>query len=196
MKTVIPKSEARRQVIQRKNDITQGELKSKFNLILQRLKADDDFIRAKSVFCYVTGRHGEIESRQLIDYMADCGKSVFIPKLNINSKTFSRFHFEGWNKLSKNNNGYLEPATSSLDDMGDIDLFIIPSVAATSYGHRIGYGGGYYDKFLRSTYTLKFTLVYEFQIFEYIESTSNDIRVDKIFTERRVLNTREKYTRF
>jgi len=64
-------------------------------------------------------------------------------------------------------------------------------MAVSLKGQRVGYGGGYYDKILRNTHASKIVPVFEFQIFENIETDAGDIRIDKIVTERRIINTRE-----
>jgi 5-formyltetrahydrofolate cyclo-ligase len=97
----------------------------------------------------------------------------------------------GWEYLIKNSEGYLEPHVGIDEDLSDIDLVIVPALAISIHGQRVGYGGGYYDKLLRKTFATKITLAFEFQLFDYIESNFHDTRVDKIVTERRVINTRE-----
>ncbi|MGE5680795.1 MAG: 5-formyltetrahydrofolate cyclo-ligase, partial [Bacillota bacterium] len=51
-------------------------------------------------------------------------------------------------------------------------------------------GGGHYDRLLKKAYAPKYVLAFEFQIFDNIETDLHDVRVDKIITERRVINTR------
>ena len=96
----------------------------------------------------------------------------------------------GWDSLVKNSEGYWETKLGLDEDLSDIDIIIVPALAVSTQGHRIGYGGGYYDKLLRDTHAPKYVLAFEFQLFEYIESTPKDIRVDKIITERRVISTK------
>jgi 5-formyltetrahydrofolate cyclo-ligase len=192
LKTLIPKSEARKLVVQRRSEISYSEIKSKTKSIIDKLGLIDDFVLSDRIFCYVNSRPGEVDTRTLIDYMAGQGKSVFLPKLNKESKSFRRFHFMGWDSLMKNSEGYWEPKLGLDEDLSDIDIVIVPALAVSINGQRIGYGGGYYDKLLRDTQAPKYVLAFEFQLFEYIESTPHDIRVDKIITERRIINTRDQ----
>ena len=71
-------------------------------------------------------------------------------------------------------------------------MIIIPCVAVSMTGQRVGHGGGYYDDFLRKTYAPKYVLAFEFQIFNEIERQYHNIRIDKIITERRIIDTHEK----
>jgi 5-formyltetrahydrofolate cyclo-ligase len=191
LKTLISKSEARRIVVEKRKTISEEEIRSKTKLIIERLSAVDDFIHAKKIYAFISSRQGELNTRFFIDFMIDSGKSVVLPKLNKLSKKFFHANFLEWDNLVKNDDGYYEPPTVFDDDLSDIDLFIVPAMAVSLKGQRVGYGGGYYDKILRNTHASKIVPVFEFQIFENIETDAGDIRIDKIVTERRIINTRE-----
>ena len=196
LKTLIPKSEARKIVVQRRAEHTENELKTKTKRIIERLSQTDDFVFAKAIHCYIASRPGEVDTRTLIDYMSSSGKVVILPKLNKLKKEFRRCQFMGWDHVTKNSEGYFEPVYGMDEDMSDIDLIIVPALAVSISGQRIGYGGGYYDKLLKQTFAPKVVLAFEFQIFDYIESTHQDTRIDKIITERRVINIKDKITTY
>ncbi len=189
VKTVIPKALARKLVLERRREISEAEIRRKTQKIIQRLQEVDEFIHAKTVHCYIASREGEIDTRMLINLMQTLGKTIVVPKLNPVSKTFMRGCFTGWDELMLNEEGYLEPKIGFNDNLDDIDLIIVPAVAVSIHGHRIGYGGGYYDKLLKNLFAPKIVLALELQLFDAIESFPNDIRVDKIVTELRVINT-------
>lgn len=191
LKTLISKSEARSIVVEKRKTISEEEIRSKTKLIIERLSAVDDFIHAKKIYAFISSRQGELNTRFFIDFMIDSGKSVVLPKLNKLSKKFFHANFLQWDNLVKNDDGYYEPPTAFDDDLSDIDLFIVPAMAVSLKGQRVGYGGGYYDKILRNTHASKIVPAFEFQIFENIETDAGDIRIDKIVTERRIINTRE-----
>lgn len=190
LKTLIPKSEVRRIVVKRRKEITHEEIRSKTKRIVERLSALDEFIYAKKVHSFISTKEGEIDTRYLIDYMASSGKPVVIPKLNKQSKTFQHANFSGWEGLIKNQDGYYEPPVGFDDDLSDIDLIIVPAMAVSILGQRVGYGGGYYDKLLKNVRAVKIVPAFEFQVFENIETEIHDMRIDKIVTELRVINTR------
>jgi 5-formyltetrahydrofolate cyclo-ligase len=193
LKTLIPKSEARKLAIQRKSEISPEELKKQTNIIIERFSVMDDFVHAKTVHCYLSSRPGEFDTRRLIDLMDSCGKTIVIPKMNQVSRTLQRFYFTGWENIVKNSEGFLEPRSGVNEDNNDIDLFIVPALAVSTVGHRVGYGGGFYDKMLKNTYAPKAVLVSEFQVFDSIEYTPQDVRMDRIITERRIINTRDSF---
>ncbi|MFH0733395.1 MAG: 5-formyltetrahydrofolate cyclo-ligase [bacterium] len=192
LRTLIPKSEARKLVVQRRMEHPETELKTKTKRIIERLSQTDDFIFAKTIHCYIASRPGEVDTRALIDFMVNYGKVVIIPKLNKLKKEFRRCQFLDWEHITRNSEGYLEPQYGMDEDMSDIDLVLVPSLAVSLSGHRVGYGGGYYDKLLKQTFAPKIVLAFEFQIFDYIESNVHDTRIDKIITERRIINIQDR----
>lgn len=194
LKTLIPKSEARKLSIQRKSEISPEELKKQTIKIIERFSVMDDFIHAKTIHCYLSSRPGEFDTRRLIDMMDRCGKAIVVPKMNQISRTLQRFYFTGWENIIRNSEGFLEPKSGINEDNNDIDIFIVPALAVSTLGQRVGYGGGFYDKMLRNTYAPKIALAFEFQVFDSIEYTPQDVRIDKIVTERRIINTRETFT--
>lgn len=191
VKSLIPRAEARKIVLERRREISEIEVKRKTQKIIERLSMLDEFVNAKTIHCYVSSRPGEVDTHALITIMEAWGKSIVIPKLNSHSESFIRGNFSGWNDLMVNEEGYLEPKVGINDDLDDIDLFIVPSVALTSFCRRIGYGKNYYEKLLKNSFAPKISLAFEFQIFDNIELTNNDILLDKIVTELRVITAHQ-----
>jgi len=189
--TLFTKSEARRTVVNRRKEFQPEELYRKSKLIIDRLIASDDFHFAKKIHTYIASRPGEIDTHYLIDKMEGLGKTIILPKLHKQSKKFHRANFMGWEHLAKNSDGYIEPLIAFDEGLSDIDLIIVPTIAVSLVGQRVGYGGGYYDSLLKQTHSTKIVLAFELQIFNYIETELHDVRIDKIITELRTINTRE-----
>lgn len=189
--TLIPKSEARKKVLEKRRSVTPAEASLKTERIIARLKQADEFTYAKKIHIYVSNRPGEVDTRKIIDFAVGWGKEVFLPKFQKENGTFRRAQFTGWENLVQNSDGYWEPVLFSGEDLADIDLFIVPAVAISKSGQRVGQGGGHYDRLLKNTFVPKLVVAFEFQVFDYIESDLHDVRIDKIITELRVINTRE-----
>ncbi|MGE5429521.1 MAG: 5-formyltetrahydrofolate cyclo-ligase [Syntrophomonadaceae bacterium] len=189
--TLIPKSEARKKVLEKRRSVTPAEASLKTERIIARLKQADEFTYAKKIHIYVSNRPGEVDTRKIIDFAVGWGKEVFLPKFQKENGTFRRAQFTGWENLVQNSDGYWEPVLFSGEDLTDIDLFIVPAVAISKSGQRVGQGGGHYDRLLKNTFVPKLVVAFEFQVFDYIESDLHDVRIDKIITELRVINTRE-----
>ena len=191
-KPPIPKTDARKLVLERRKELTRGEIHDKSNRIFERLIEVDDFVYANKILAYVSSHYGEVDTKNFINYSVGCNKSIFLPKFYSGQKKIKRFHFTDWDDLVINEEGFREPKIGFDDDMSDIDMIIAPCVAVSMNGQRVGLGGGYYDNLLRKTYAPKYVLAFESKIFNEIERHYHDIRIDKIITERRVIDTHEK----
>jgi 5-formyltetrahydrofolate cyclo-ligase len=102
-----------------------------------------------------------------------------------------RFQFTGYNELIRNDLDFLEPRMGIEEDLIDIDLIIVPCVAVSLLGEGIGFERMNYNLLLRNSFAPKVVLAFEFQVFNRIEYERPDIRIDRIITERRIINTRE-----
>ena len=108
------------------------------------------------------------------------GKSLLLPKIiddNIEFRIVSNLE-----KLEKGRFEIMEPK-DSCERTEKIDCILIPTVGISESGVRLGYGHGYYDKFLSSTDAMKISLTYSKQIVKSIPSDSHDIKIDWIVTE-------------
>ena len=93
------------------------------------------------------------------------------------------YYFEGYDTLQPGTYGVLEPVGGVLATDTDA-LFIMPGVAFDRENHRIGYGGGYYDRYLeRPNQHFKIALAYQFQVYQQIPFERFDIQPDLILTE-------------
>lgn len=76
-----------------------------------------------------------------------------IPRVNTKTETLEHFFYEGLHQLEKNKWGILEPKQGVPAPLDKIDLVLVPLLAFDKNGHRVGYGKGYYDKFLSACKT-------------------------------------------
>lgn len=139
---------------------------------------------ATGIFIYV-GFGSEIETTAIIEKILRDKKRVFIPRTNIKEKTMDAVEILSLDNLEKNIYGIYEPRIGlKAISKEEIDLVILPGVAFDKQGGRIGYGGGYYDKYLSKIHSnvLKVALAYDFQIIDKIPLESHDILADRIIT--------------
>ena len=86
--------------------------------------------------------------------------------------------------------GIPEPTTDACVKIEDVDIVIVPGVAFSADGARIGYGGGYYDRLLtwiKGTVPIV-ALAYEEQIFDELPAEGHDIGMDSIITPERIIS--------
>lgn len=187
-KAPIPKAVAGKIVRERAAELTGIELKNKSTAIIDRLTNSDDFNYADKIFAYFSVSDKIVNTESLINIAQEQGKSVFLPKRT--GAIPERFQFTGYNELIRNDLDFLEPRIGIEEDLSDIDIIIVPSVAVSLLGERIGFERMNYNSLLRNSFASKVVLAFEFQVFNRIEYERQDIRIDRIITERRIINTR------
>ncbi len=132
----------------------------------------------------------EVITRDIIKYLLKNKREVYLPKCDVNTKTFVPIKISSENFLNKTNvYGISEPADEDgIISTDKIDCAIIPGIVFDTKGNRIGFGSGYYDKFLNNNPSVyKIGLCYEFQLTENIITDEFDIPMDMIITEKRVI---------
>lgn len=190
IKTPIPKFEALKIVKGRRKEISAFELKNKTSSIIERLANADDFIYADKIFMYLSTIPEIVDTRTLIEYALGCGKSVFLPKQESSGK-LRRFQLSSFDELVIDSDGFYAPRLGIEEDLSDIDLIIVPCAAVSLFGQLVGYGKVNYNMILRNNFSVKYVLAFEFQIFHRIEYERRDLLIDRIISERRIINTRE-----
>ena len=140
-----------------------------------------DFSLYKNFFIY-NSFNGEVETSRLIEYLLTQNKVISYPVIdgdnmvagipNSSDITISKFKTK-------------EPKDYTI--MKSVEVCFVPLLAFDKNKNRLGYGKGYYDKFLSSNPCLKIGLAYDFQLSEDIVSQPWDIPLDIIITESKII---------
>lgn len=127
--------------------------------IIERIEATHSFKNAKTILIYYP-IHNEVDLRELVRRHKD-EKTFLLPVTHRHSMEARRY--EGEDKLKRGRFSVPEPQTEPWK--GDIDLILVPGVVFDKKLHRIGRGGGYYDKFLaKNRKARKVGVCYDFQL--------------------------------
>ncbi|HBF44294.1 MAG TPA: 5-formyltetrahydrofolate cyclo-ligase [Clostridiales bacterium] len=176
------KKEIRKEMLKKRDALQKGYVKKQSEKVFKLLKTINAFLNAESFFIYVDFRN-EIKTDKIINFLKN--KLVLLPK--IGGEEMYAVKKEEETKLNKY--GILEPKSSNAYT-GKIDVCIIPLVACSKKGDRIGFGKGYYDKFLKSTNSLKIGLAYSWQVLDNFESEPFDEKLDIIVTEKEIIEVK------
>ena len=150
-----------------KNEIRKKNLKLRYEIenrncldekIQKTLFLQDFFKNAKTVMTYVSYK-SEPDTLKIIEKMLSEGKTVCAP-VCLGGGIMETYELSSLSELSPSNMGILEPKREKKIAPSDIDLLIVPLCAFNKDGHRIGYGGGYYDRFLSKTDIITVGLCY------------------------------------
>ena len=148
-----------------------------------------EYKNSKVVFVYVS-MGDEINTIEILKKLFEDKKVVAVPKIFKDSKRMEALRIDSFDDLNqKGAFGILEPSFDAENISELIDLTIVPGLAFESSGKRVGYGGGYYDKFFKVyPRSKKVALCYDYQIVEDTYSQDYDQAVDKIISESRIID--------
>lgn len=183
------KNEIRKIIRERKQLLTRERQQEAEIQCLERLRQTNQWKKASYILTYVSYNR-EMGTHHLIKQAWLEGKKVAAPRVEGRKMNF--YFFSSMAELSKSEQQILEPGTASPVPAsflsGDAALLIMPGVAFDLERNRIGYGGGYYDKYLEEHPNCgKIALAYDFQIFDHLTKEPHDQRPDRILTETRTI---------
>lgn len=178
------KDNLRKVILAKRASLSPAEIKNKSDEIRKRLFSLREFKEAEVVMFFVSYR-SEVNTHKMIS-QALKGKIVAVPKTS--SRSMVPSIITSMKELSPNKKGILEPKKIRKIGLKDIDVVIVPGIAFDKKCHRLGYGRGYYDKFLKKVpNAVKIGLAFDLQIVKDMPHEKHDIPVNKVITEKRIL---------
>ena len=179
----IMKNQLRQNMLSMRKSMNFCDVQQKSQKIFEHLKKQKEFLNSKNIMIYLSCNN-EVDTTHIINFCLENNKCVCVPKITaqgvmmavkINNLDFN-------NEFIKNKYGIYEPKSNCEIKPGDIDLIIVPMVASDTKLNRIGYGGGYYDRFLLKTNAYKIGLCYDFQLIKdaLLPTEDTDIKMDMV----------------
>jgi 5-formyltetrahydrofolate cyclo-ligase len=177
--------------------LSREEVLTKSARIKKLLFGLSEFTMAKTIAFYVAKQAGrEVETEEMIKESLMAGKRVLVPIVDKAARKIFFSELRDYDsELAPGEFDILEPKPSyrRLVPATESDLMIVPALVFDLQGHRLGYGGGYYDRLLRELASIKPSLpfvglAYELQVVDKLPKTSRDVPVNILVTEKRVLH--------
>ena len=164
-----------------RNSMDQESRKTHSSQITEQIFALPEVLAAKTLFVYVSFR-SEVQTHGLINRLLGLKKDICIPFID-SSDRMQMARFVGWDDLAIDTFGVLVPRCPQIEKK-KIQAAIVPGLAFTQQGARIGYGKGHYDRFFAgSDIETKIGLAFDSQIVEQIPTESFDQTMDYVVTE-------------
>ena len=182
----LTKKEIRRTVRERRKALTEEMEASRSERIRSFVCGLPEYREAEVIYCYVDYNH-EVRTWPIMEQAVRDGKQVAVPR--VDGETMEFYRIRGQEDLESGYSGILEPkqglpAVSDGTDAGKRALFLMPGVAFDRNHHRVGYGGGFYDRYLEAHPELvTAALAYECQIFAAVPFETFDILPQILITE-------------
>lgn len=190
------KAYIRREMTQKRNLVTPEQRKSWSEAACAKAQLLLESRSARSFMVYVPFR-SELDLSKLIEWGWETGKTVIVPRCLAADRSMTLHSLKNWDELASGAYGIMEPdpAISPLIDHDYlIDAIFVPGLAFDHRGGRLGYGGGYYDRFAESRQadlkssaaTLWIGTAFEMQLIEHVPLEDHDLPMDGILTEQHI----------
>lgn len=168
----------RQKIRQMKRDMTEEEIVVAGQKLAQKLYATEQYRQASTIYGYLPYNQ-EVRTVPMLEQALADGKKVAVPKVYGDEMKF--IYMTDLSAVEKSDMGIPEPVEDGPVGDDPAALVLMPGLAFTTRGDRMGYGGGYYDKFLAAEPNHPtVALCYEFQMVESLPTQDHDIPVDVV----------------
>lgn len=198
------KEELRKQYLVLRKKLSKDAVRVKSRQICAKLAALKQLEEAQSVSAYLPIQN-EVDTREIINYLKNSGKKVFLPKFANGNWGFAEF--TDWQELETGPYGIVQPTdppdTSDVSQDAplhtsevklDLNVAIIPGIAFDQKGVRLGYGKGVFDRLLGNSKAIKIGLAYDFQIVDMLPKEAHDLAMDLVITEAGVISDKQSFS--
>lgn len=187
------KKDLRKELLKKRKSLSNLDVLKKSSQIEKRLFKMNEYKKSQMILYYIS-YDNEVCTHYMIKNSLLEGKNVVVPLSNKKNITLILSKLDKWDDLKIGSYKILEPKKEYIKrvSIDKIDLIIVPGVGFDKQGNRIGHGIGYIDKLLQdSNYASHIGLAFELQIVDSISTEKHDISVNKIITEKRIINCSE-----
>lgn len=170
----------RRVILKKRNRLSKEDIAQKSKIIKEDVFSSKEYKNSKTIMFYVSFG-SEVNTLEMIKESLK-KKTVCVPI--VKGPMIVPSIISSIKELNKKNDyGILEPLKIKKIKKQDIDLVIVPGVVFDKENHRIGYGKGYYDDFLKDFKGKTMGLAFKLQVLEIIPKDEWDIKLDKVISE-------------
>ncbi|MCF8010352.1 MAG: 5-formyltetrahydrofolate cyclo-ligase [Clostridiales bacterium] len=185
------KKKLRKEVLGERGALGEQSLADKSSDITSNILKMKEYQRAETIMVYVDFRN-EVQTGEFIQAAMSAGKKIAVPLTDIENKRLIPSELKNYpGDLVPGAYGIPEPASDCLRPIepADFDMILIPGVAFDEEGNRLGYGGGFYDRFLLNTRKdcIWLAPAYELQLKPCVYPDKHDCPVHFIVTEKKIL---------
>ena len=184
---MLSKKKIRKNMLKQRKELSPSEVSANSLRITQRLLLLD-VVKKSNCFHLYFPINNEVDTTELIKYLWKHNKTVIMPRTDFENKTLKNSIITSFDQLEETTFSMMEPKAYLDSFTGHIDIVLVPGVAFDRSTNRMGYGGGFYDRFLNTTSAIKIALSHHFQLMDSIPSEEHDVRMDYIITEEEIID--------
>lgn len=182
MKDNAEKIALRRVLLEKRDGISSDLMKISSKKIQKNLKKIEQFRNAEKIACYYP-IGSEVYTQDIIQEALSNGKQVSLPKVIGDDLVFKKI--ADFKSLEKGRFDIMEPK-DNCPVLDNPDVIVVPAVGISRDGVRLGYGYGFYDRYLSKSTALKIGITFAKQVVKTIPATENDVKMDVVVTEEGV----------
>lgn len=179
----VEKARLRKQLLDSRDSLSQDFIDITSKQIQDNLRKIDVYRNAKSIGAYYS-IGSEVKTQNILQDIIKSEKELSLPKVVKKDLVFKRI--SSLSDLEQGNFSVMEPK-DNCPIIKKIDVIIVPAIATTKDGYRLGYGFGYYDRYLSDKKIKKIALCYSKQIIKSFPVSDHDVKMDYIVTEDKVI---------
>lgn len=162
-------------------------VESKSKIIVKKIIESNFYAEAKNIMVYIPHKK-EVNIRNFIDIAWRENKKILVPKTDSIEKKMNPYVIKSWEDLKIGNYNIYEPKTYNKTPflIDEIDVILVPGIIFAKDGYRIGYGGGFYDRFFSRINNIPIIVgvAYDFQVLDSIPFDKYDYSMNLIITEK------------
>lgn len=171
----------RRDIGTKKRAMTMEQIETASQRLTDRFLESDAYKNARSIYAYLPYNQ-EIRTWNIVKHALEDGKRVAVPKCYGEIMKF--LWIDNLDHIAPGAFNIPEPIADEPEADDETALILMPGLAFDPEGHRLGYGGGFYDRYLAEhhNHTLV-ALCYDFQLFDHLETEAHDIPVNFVIAD-------------
>ena len=185
------KQTLKQQILEKRTSLSREEIKEKSNKIKNNLFSLKEFNEAKNIMLYISFNTESDTQKIIRELLNKKEKIIVVPYVIKGDLRLHLSELKNINELEPKTFGILEPKEMYIREFNPdkLDLVIVPGIAFDKKGHRIGYGYGYYDRFLKTIKkkAVKIGLAFDFQLIENIPEEEHDVPMNIVVTDKEIL---------
>ena len=180
------KKDIRAEVKRCRREASAGTIRKNSEIICKQFLELPEYAASDTIFAYMDCKN-EVETKSVIEQCWKDGKTIAVPK--VFGEIMKYYAITSYDDLEEGYFGIREPKHKVLKEIVCEDgLMILPGVAFDENRHRVGYGGGFYDRYLEAHPNMKkIAFAFEFQMFDNVPFEKFDRQPEKIITEKRII---------
>ena len=168
--------------------LTKEQINEKSKKIFDSLLKLDEFLNARHIMCYMS-KENEVDTRPIFEYAFSKGISISAPRCSSTDEGIMESYAVGkFEDFREGRFGIMEPRyVMPRAPKGTIEVIIVPGLAYSILGERIGKGGGYYDRYLAESNSFLIGLCFDECLYEILPEDPHDIKMDAVISDERTI---------